>query len=175
MILKTDNYELEFKRSIDNANTKRDYWWAAILINDLKCVISFEENIFKDRKTNVIKVNWECIKEVVNIFKKNTESLIHRSINVLIPLHQQIFGNEYLENDLQFVVEEIEIIKYSINEIRNSPLLPDKDIFHYEIELGFFLEPKDNSLLDPDPYFTYHARFIKMTNTDMTLVGVRRE
>ena len=176
MRLKADNYELEFKQSIDHkTNTEKGEWWATSLINNSNCTISFEEQIFKDQKTSDIKINWEFVKEVIGQFMKNIESLISKSINVLIPLHQQIFGNEYFENDLQFVLEDIEIVKYGVFEIRNSTVLPDSDIFDYQIELSFFLEPKTNSLLDPDPYFMYYAKFAKLTNTTMTLVSVARE
>jgi len=133
-----------------------------IVYNKSSIELSFNSKLFE--KEGEIDVDWEIIKEIAKNVVINLNSLIMKSINVLIVFHQQIFNNEYEEKKGYFDFFGIDIIRSKY--VGYSTL--DKDSFHnYHIELGFALESETNFVMD---YCNYYTTF----NSRNTLESVYR-
>jgi hypothetical protein len=158
-----ENQTIRFKKWVDDKTGLPTREWSAILpINGLEIEYSFEEAVFKQWNSEEIKVDWELIKQIANTILPQIDTLLQKSNRLLIALHQEIFGNEYIEKQGYFEFSAIEIAKADC-----APF------YYYEFDLRFWLESHSGFLMDP--YFSYFVRFRNITQTMLTVVSVRRE
>jgi|GEM_PF-5862611 len=109
---------------------------------------------FEDRS-----VTQKEAKPVYEGILRQLDMLVKKSVPVLIALHQQLFENEYEEQQCSFGLFGIEVLTENREE--------------YIVRLDFSLDSRKN--IELDPYFTYSSEFKKEQFPDrLTLVGVQR-
>ncbi|WP_207532953.1 hypothetical protein [Desertivirga arenae] len=89
---------------------------------------------------------WDGIKTILEKYYRTIGALVSKSINILIPFHQQIFGNEFREKKGYFTFESIQVLSLKVGI--------QKEIYQYQIELGFSLNSEIGFVMDELLYYT---------------------
>ncbi|TCI93632.1 hypothetical protein [Tenacibaculum sp. M341] len=160
--------ELDFTRFIDYDVTfkkeKETNTWSAVkIIDDTEIDFHFDELMFKNCKTNEIKIDWDTIKSHLDLVDDNINIIKTKSLEILNPLYLSVFNKTIDSVDGMFVLDELEIVgltsvvSQKFDEIIGSGI---------KFKLGFYLECKTNEMVLLDPYFKYYTYFT--SNLDLS-------